>query len=240
MPYFAERGYSCAALSLRGHGRSEGVLRRASIDDYVSDLHSVARTLDDCFVVGHSMGGFVAQHYAARHPSRGLILLASVPHSGAWSAMLNVMRISPLQALKCLAMLDLGPIAQDFDAARRLLFSRDASRREKDHFLARLGSESLLAFLGMLFQPAPRAVSRQAVPKAVIGAEADQMITLADVRKTARFYGVEPQVVAKASHMLMLDDQWRAAAELMESWLERQLVTTGASLPSDRTDSCDR
>lgn len=240
MPYFAARGYSCTAVSLRGHGRSEGALRRASIDDYVSDLHCVARTLDDCFVVGHSMGGFVAQHYVGRYPARGLILLASVPHSGAWSAMLNVMRAAPLRTLQCLATLDLGPIARDLDAARRLLFSRDASRRDKDHFLERLGSESFLAFLGMLFSPAPRASARRAMPRAVIGAEADEMIGVADLRRTAGFYGVAPQLLAKSSHMLMLDDQWRAAAELMEAWLERQLLfpaNSGSVGPSVRAAS---
>jgi len=229
MPYFAERGYACTALSLRGHGRSEGALRGASIDDYVNDLHCVARSLDDCFVVGHSMGGFVAQHYAARHPVRGLILLASVPHSGAWSAMLNVMRASPSRVLECLATLDLGPIARDVGVARRLLFSRDASHREKDAFLMRLGSESFLALLGMLFFPAPRGAARSAMPTAVIGAEADEIVGLAELRATAGFYGIEPQVLAKSSHMLMLDDQWRVAAEFIEAWLERRLACPGDS-----------
>lgn len=71
---FAERGFGVWALDHRGHGRSKG--QRGHVNrfaEYVSDLHAlrvrVAEEAKDrpIFLVGHSMGGLVAIHYALRH-----------------------------------------------------------------------------------------------------------------------------------------------------------------------------
>ena len=60
MPYFAEQGFSCAAVSLRGHGGSEGLLSWASLADYVDDVTSAVAQMDSPpILVGHSMGGLV-------------------------------------------------------------------------------------------------------------------------------------------------------------------------------------
>ncbi len=58
LPYFAELGFECHALSLRGHGRSGGAegLKFYRISDYVSDVCSVARGLrEPPIVVAHSI-----------------------------------------------------------------------------------------------------------------------------------------------------------------------------------------
>ncbi|HXP97654.1 MAG TPA: alpha/beta fold hydrolase, partial [Telmatospirillum sp.] len=57
MPYFASRGFSCHAMSLRGHGGSEGDLAWASVSDYIDDVATVAADLGGMpIVIGHSMG----------------------------------------------------------------------------------------------------------------------------------------------------------------------------------------
>src|ERR1044071_7578657 len=68
LPFFAARGLPAYALSLRGHGASGRVphLGRVSMQDYVEDCVAVAREIGRPAVVGHSMGGLVAQCLAAR------------------------------------------------------------------------------------------------------------------------------------------------------------------------------
>jgi non-heme chloroperoxidase len=71
LPYFAARGYESHALSFSGHGASPGRERLDSfgIDHYVRDVAAVAERLPAAPVlVGHSMGGFVAQKYLERRP----------------------------------------------------------------------------------------------------------------------------------------------------------------------------
>ena len=72
----------------RGRGRSRGEVRleEIDIDRYVEDLDLLRAhlRLDTVAILGHSWGGFVAMHYALRHPDRvsHMILLntASASH----------------------------------------------------------------------------------------------------------------------------------------------------------------
>ena len=66
LDFFADTGYRALAVSLRGHGGSATSkrLRRCSLADYVEDVESVAATLPARpVVIGHSLGGFIAQKY---------------------------------------------------------------------------------------------------------------------------------------------------------------------------------
>ena len=82
MGWFAERGYDCHAVSLRGHGSSDNdrSLRATRLDHYVADLASVVDGLDAAPVlVGHSMGGLVVQRYLEGRDLPGAVLMAPVP-----------------------------------------------------------------------------------------------------------------------------------------------------------------
>jgi acylglycerol lipase len=89
------RGYAVYAVDHRGHGRSDG--SRAYVDrlaNAVADLHRLANLARErhpdapSFLLGHSMGGLIALHYANRHQQElaGLIL----------SAPLAVLEVNPL------------------------------------------------------------------------------------------------------------------------------------------------
>lgn len=58
-----------SAITLPGHPTGQG---RNRIDDYVSDLHEWVdrQGIDRFLLVGHSMGGGIAQVYAKRYPAR--------------------------------------------------------------------------------------------------------------------------------------------------------------------------
>src|SRR5688572_24036094 len=61
--FFAARGHATYALDLRGHGESRPVeqLGRVSVRDYIADAMTAASSLDRPIVIGHSMGGLLAQ-----------------------------------------------------------------------------------------------------------------------------------------------------------------------------------
>ena len=79
----AERGWHAAAPDLRGHGSSghpEGT-SAYGVDAFVSDALATADDLgwDSFVLVGHSMGGAVAQRIPVDHPGRvrGLVLMST-------------------------------------------------------------------------------------------------------------------------------------------------------------------
>jgi pimeloyl-ACP methyl ester carboxylesterase len=98
MPYLAAAGYPCYALSLRGHGGSDGHehIDWHSVADYVDDIASVIAWLGvKPVLIGHSMGGFVIQKYLERHTVPGVALLCSVPPQGLVAAQFHLMFQKP-------------------------------------------------------------------------------------------------------------------------------------------------
>ena len=66
LPWFAQQGYPCFAVSLRGHGRSSDECK-ACRDKYAQSMediaHVVASLPEPPVLVAHSMSGFFAQRY---------------------------------------------------------------------------------------------------------------------------------------------------------------------------------
>lgn len=218
MPHFAEAGYDCIAVNLRAHGDSEGEIRFATIENYIDDVSRLIGLLDRPVLIGHSMGGFIAQHIAARQVVRGLALLASVPHYGCWSGFLNVVRTTPSGVLRCLWTGDLTPIVTNPDAARSLMFSRGPLESDMDYMLDLYGVESIPALFGMLFKRV-RGLPAASTPRLVVGADRDRLVSAADVRRTAKRLGVEPVFISSSSHMLTVDHRWRTVAAVLMEWL---------------------
>jgi pimeloyl-ACP methyl ester carboxylesterase len=77
---FEVGGYAVHAPALRHHARDTRpprALGETSLLDYAADLEAFIGTLDDAPVlIGHSLGGLLAQMLAARGLARGIILLA--------------------------------------------------------------------------------------------------------------------------------------------------------------------
>jgi non-heme chloroperoxidase len=82
---FEAAGYTVAAPALRFHDgkRPPTTLGTTSLADYAADLEQEIRALKQApILVGHSMGGLLAQMLAARMDVRALILLAPSPPWG--------------------------------------------------------------------------------------------------------------------------------------------------------------
>jgi pimeloyl-ACP methyl ester carboxylesterase len=76
---FEAAGYACKAPALRFHDqpRPSMALATTGLADYAADLEDEIRALDKPpILVGHSMGGLLAQQLASRMPVAALILLA--------------------------------------------------------------------------------------------------------------------------------------------------------------------
>ena len=110
LPYFAQQGYTAHALSLRGHGQSDGAarLRWYSVADSLADIMQVAQTLPaPPILIGHSLGGYMIQKYLERYDAPAAVLLASVPVTGILGFALRYARRHPWHFLK--AQLYLNP-----------------------------------------------------------------------------------------------------------------------------------
>lgn len=228
--YFARRGWHSYALSLRGHGASDGArhLRWASIRDYVDDVETVIDKLPEPPVmIGHSMGGFLVQKLLERRPFPAVVLIASIPPQGSLAFLLRLLVSMPLPLARCLVTLRLYPIVANPAHADALLFSRHVGESDRRRWHALLGDESFRIVLDTVFLALPNRarIRQQGTSMLVVAAEHDRIFTLRENSIAAQTYGAELIRLPGFSHDVMLDWQWDAAAARISHWLEGRFPT---------------
>lgn len=223
LPWFASRGYAAHAVSLRGHGASEGreSLYLHSLDDYVRDVRRVVESLDrEPVLVGHSMGGMVVQRYLERYAAPGAVLMASVPPTGLLGPSLDLVRGDPGLVHEMGLMQYANPRATTVDGLRRAVFSP----RTPDHIVAkalRMGQrESYRAIFDMTWPQLRLNGRHQRLPPVlVLGGEEDAFFGPEALRATAGHFGVEAEIFPGMAHALMLEPGWEAVAGRIHRWL---------------------
>jgi pimeloyl-ACP methyl ester carboxylesterase len=221
LPYFAEHGYSTHALSLRGHGASEGKqkLRWSSISRYVSDVVQVASQFEQPpVVIGHSMGGLVVQKYLETQPAPAAVLLASVPPRGVIRSTLNIARHHPLAFLKTNATFTLYHIISTPALTQEAFFSKNMPPEQVKGYFALMQNEAYRAFLDMMIFNLPRP-KRVKTPVLVLGGADDTIFTRKEVESTARAYRTQATIFPNTAHDLMLEAGWEAVAGTILEWL---------------------
>ncbi len=224
LPWFAEHGYDTYAVSLRNHAGSEkqGKLRFKSIYEYVDDLRQAVKPLEGpVYLLGHSMGGFLVQHYFSGPTDpkvkKGVLLCAS-PAQGNFSVLARLARIVPLSFLKANLLMSWKPVLKSVANARKLMFSPGYPEEALQGVMRQMQDESFLAFLEMTALNLPNHKKIQ-TPLMVIGGERDVLISEKSTRKLASLLGVEPLIVPGGSHNLMLEKGWETLAARIDQFL---------------------
>jgi pimeloyl-ACP methyl ester carboxylesterase len=225
---FAAKGYPAYALSLRGHGGSEGDLNSSTFANYLEDIEKAVALIEaQPVLIGHSMGGLAAQHYVGKgHPVKALILLASVPPSGLGSAAMHMM----LKASDVLWQLGLlqsfGSKAVSPQVLLRGFFARDTPLEAVADLIAKLQPESPIASAELLSPPPLHPLPEEARPPVlVLGGEADVFMPPAALHENAFFWKADLETLAGAPHALMLDPAWwQITAEKILTWLKAKKI----------------
>jgi hypothetical protein len=225
-------GWEGYALSLRNHPGSrtverEDYLSRLRVDDYVDDVATVARHIGRPVVlVGHSMGGLIAQRYAARPPAKAGIarsLFREAPRPVAALVLLASAGPGALGPLRGEALpLDSGYLP-DADTARARYFYR-APQAVVDAAVPRLVEESPSVMNDYSLAPG-LAVDPTAIgcPVLSVTAEYDGTSVPRDGRLAA-YYGGEHMPCRDIGHDLMLDEGWEPVLDQILAWVRRAVL----------------
>ncbi|MFE1598293.1 alpha/beta hydrolase [Methylobacterium sp. ID0610] len=225
LPHLSRRGRRVAAVSLRGHGGSQGKrhLREASLGDYLDDVRAAVRHCGEPPVlVGHSLGGLLAQRLIGQVPLRGLILLAPIPPDGLALVGARIALTDPGFWLEAFA----GSILPGREPAmalfRHWLFSEGLPLERARRYAARMSAESPLA-LAEAHWPAPmRSAAFAGLPALVVGGAQDRMIWPATTWRTALYHGAAHHTVPDIAHFLQLDHGAESVARLMLDWMDER------------------
>lgn len=234
LPYFAKHGYEAHAISLRGHGLSEGYehLHSWRLTDYVADVAAVVRGMPrPPLLIGHSMGGMIIQKYLEKHSGvAGMVLMGSVPPQGLLSSNVHMAVRHPILFQQMVMMNMLGPSYASVDMMRQMLFSKDMPRAQLKEYLGLVQGESQMVALDMMWLNPLRLRAGQVwLPVLVMGAENDVLVSSSMVRDTARFYRTEAHIFPDMAHAMMVDTRWNEAAALLLDWLGQSVHKKAAA-----------
>jgi pimeloyl-ACP methyl ester carboxylesterase len=224
LDYFAQHGFASHAVSLRGHGKSEGRenLRWTRIADYVEDLTNAVRQLPvSPILIGHSLGGFVVQKYLEDHEAPGAVLLSSPPPSGLLATALRVARRHPLVFAKVNLTLRLQPVIATPQLAREAFFSSDFEDEELVSYWKQMQDESYMAFLDMVALDRPEPAKVKA-PLLVVGVARDNMLDPREIEATASAYNTQAEIIPDVAHNSMLERRWQSVSDRILSWLKER------------------
>src|SRR4051812_37421372 len=187
LPYFAERGFSSHAVSLRGHGASEGRerLKWTSISDYVEDVFQVASGLPKTpVVIGHSLGGLIVQKLLEKHDAPAGILFAPSPSEGMFLSGLKIQMRNPWLMTKVTLKQDYAVMFGTPKLFKKFLFSKDADDEKVVKKAARCDKESYCAAVATIYMlPKTKKIK---TPLLFVGVGSVALIAPKKIEKTAR------------------------------------------------------
>lgn len=225
LDFFAGHGFAAHALSLRGHGKSDGheKLRWTRLSDYVEDIAKTVQQLPSPpIIIGHSMGGVLIQKYLEKHTTPGAVLLASVPPAGVLATTLRIALHHPIIFAKINLKLSLFPLVTTAKMAHKTLFSKEMAMETVLKYAQQLQNESYLGFLDMLMfnLPKPKKVSN--TPLLVLGAAHDMLFKPSEIKATARAYNTNAEIFDDMAHNMMLEARWQFVAERILEWFKEK------------------
>jgi pimeloyl-ACP methyl ester carboxylesterase len=216
--YFEEAGYECLAPSLPAHDPSDrSALAALTFDDYVTAVKTAAATLDrPPIVIGHSMGGLLAQHLAMDGACEALVLVSASP---PWR-IIGTREALPYLWRYTLPVLAGRPIRAREDVALDLVI-HDLPPAEQRELLKLFGWESGRAYRTMVFGLAP--VDRVSIrcPVLCVTGGADRMLRPSTSERLAKFYDAEHLIFDGHGHSLVAGSLIGKVGVAVREWIEK-------------------
>lgn len=222
LPAFARAGHHAAAVSLRGHGGSEGreALSGVSLADLGEDLRfALSRFARPPVVVAHSLGGLLAQRLVGGVPMRALVLLASLPPEGMAFLSPRLVWSEPAIWTEALMSALSGrrtPVARATDGLMR---DEGIGREAAHRYAGLMVPESWQALLeAHVPQPVvPAALA--GLPTLVLAGGRDPLVWRSETLRTAIYHGATHETVPEGGHFLQLGEEAPGAARRILDWL---------------------
>ena len=225
---FEERGFTCHAPDLIGHGADKetgkGTLASVGMADYRAQMTAFVEALPEKpILLGHSMGAIIAQQLAADSLAEKLVLASPAPLSGIEPP------TGPEKQL-CQDLMSIGPfwthaLDPNFDLAcfyTLNLLPKDEQRGVFDRFGPESGRALFETFFWMFDQSGATTVDTDAVrcPVLCLSGAKDNIVSLETAKATANAYAqCEFWTLPDHAHMLLVEPGADDIAGRIADWL---------------------
>jgi pimeloyl-ACP methyl ester carboxylesterase len=232
--FFEEQGYNCIIPNLRWHNiesknSPDSMIGTTSLLDYVSDLEKEIDKLNTTpILIGHSMGGLLAQIIAERKKIKALILLSPASSYGILDLKMSVLKIFS-NFFKEFPFWN-KPIKKNFKTMSYSMLNL-CSEEEKIKIFDKFCYESgrALSEIGFWFFDFKKAAKVNAnnvnCPVLFIVGGKDRIIPTSIVRKTADKYKVvsDFKIFPNNAHWLLGEPNWEKIAGYIDNWIKINL-----------------
>jgi pimeloyl-ACP methyl ester carboxylesterase len=234
---FEERGYTAHTPTLRYHELSldEGAMKMASLSlrDYTDDLVTFVNSLDSPpLLIGHSMGGLLAQLVAARTRHAGLVAACPAPAAGILGTTPTNLRMSLPHLLRPRPWTKpwRPPTFEQFRRWIANAQTEDMAREMYDGLVCESGRFVWETALGVVKLSKAPFVDFAAVttPVLAIRAECDRIVPAGIVRRTAARYQHGTSVeIPRCDHMVFSGAALPVTMSHIDDWMTRNHVLAG-------------
>lgn len=217
--YFTAAGYRCTTPSLPGHDPSDpALLSSLGIPDFLAALREVHDGMSEPpILIGHSMGGLLAQHLAAERDCAALVCVASAP---PWR--LSIAARSLPYLLPSLPRILAGLAFRPSPRAADFLVSHGLPADERDEIRRGFVHESGRACRSMLLGSASLDGAAPHCPVLCISGEDDRIVAPRIGAMLALRYGAEHAIAAGHGHWLIANSLIPAVAARVRRWLDQR------------------
>jgi pimeloyl-ACP methyl ester carboxylesterase len=226
---FETAGFTVLAPDLRGHADDEpaSAVVGVSMTDYAADIAKLCDELaEPPVLLGHSMGGLVAQLAARRCKAQALVLLAPSPPWGVAGSSLE--EAATAFGVQMMGAFSSGALQPDKSLMRAYSLDR-MPRAEQEAAVARLRPESALAVRETLnwwldpFMSTSVGPGAIRAPSLVISGQGDVVHSAATGKAVAERVGATFRVMPGMSHWLVGEPGWEGVAETALLWLSETI-----------------
>lgn len=208
-------------------------VRALSLTDYVDDLQREVEQMETApIILGHSLGGLLAQLLAARVPNAGVVLLSPAPSRGMFALYPSMLRLWGPHAFTWLLSRPMWPVSlETFDRRIANVHDRqDNAQRHRAHCAesGRAYREMSLWFLDRAHASAVDPADIQS-PVLVVGGTEDRCVAPGIAKATARRLGdgAQLRMMRGADHEMASGEHMPETVRLIEQWArEHRLVSS--------------
>ena len=231
---FETAGYHCVTTTLRFHDvepndAPDPQLGTTSLLDYAEDLEQEIRQLGvNPIILGHSMGGLLAQIVGSRGLGKALVLLTPASPAGIIALTPSVMK--SFWSVQTKWGFWKKPMRQTFDEAAYAMLHLLPPSKQKETYDKFLYESGRAAFeIGYWLLDARKACrvdeSKVTCPVLVIAGSQDRITPASVVRRVAKKYKVVStyKEFENHAHWVVAEPGWQEVAEYARDWLKQTL-----------------
>lgn len=239
--FLLKQGYTTYAINLRGHYGSRPVpdIGKVPFSAFVEDALEVARAISDehasaplvggtpadaappssqPVVIGHSLGGLIAQRLAEEQAVRAAVLVCPAPPRGIPLISWELARRQPRYLPTILTGQPLLPRFEDLAAIALNKIPAAEQAKLQGQFVADSGRAARDVVMGV-----PVDAHRVHCPVLVVAGASDRYIPPRIARRIARRYRAPFREYFGHAHMMPVEPGWETPLREMEHWLDQTL-----------------